>query len=68
MLYRVAHILAEVMAEWRGLLTGDGASRALLTEKIASADADVARVEGFALSILCHPDVHVRHQTVPRNA
>lgn len=60
-LYRTAVILVEVMGEWRGLLVGEGAARALLSERAASPDVDVARVEGFALSILCHPDIHVRY-------
>ncbi len=60
-LYRTAVFLVEVMREWRGLLVGEGAAYTLHSERAAPPDVDIACVEGFALSILCHPDIHVRY-------
>lgn len=59
-LWRVAGTLVDLMDEWRGLLLGEAASRAQSPEPAGRPDMDIARVEGFAISILCHPDVHVR--------
>lgn len=59
-LWRVAGTLVDLMDEWRGLLLSDAASRAQAPEAAGPVDMDIARVEGFAISILCHPDVHVR--------
>lgn len=60
-LWRVAGTLEDLMDEWRGLLLGGAASQAPASETGASAEMDIARVEGFAVSILCHTDVHVRN-------
>lgn len=59
-LWRVAGTLVDLMDEWRSLLPGGAASRAPPPETCASAEMDTARVEGFAISILCHTEVHVR--------
>jgi hypothetical protein len=57
-LWRVAGTLVELMDEWRALLAGATAGRAPV-ESTVSAGMDIARVEGFAFSILCHRDALV---------
>jgi hypothetical protein len=57
-LWRVAGTLVELMDEWRALLAGGTASRAP-AEMTVSSGMDIARVEGFAFSILCHRDALV---------
>jgi hypothetical protein len=58
-LWRVAGTLVELMDEWRALLAGATAGRAP-AETTVSSGMDIARVEGFAFSILCHRDALVR--------
>ena len=57
-LWRVAGTLVELVEEWRGLLAGSTAGRAP-ADTTMSAGMDIARVEGFAFSILCHRDAVV---------
>lgn len=57
-LWRVAGTLVELMDEWRTLLAGATAGKAP-AEAAVSAGMKIARVEGFAFSILCHRDALV---------
>ena len=57
-LWRVAGTLVELMDEWRALLAG-GTASGLPSAMAVPAGMDIARVEGFAFSILCHRDAVV---------
>ncbi len=54
----MAGILVDLMDEWRALLVG-GTIGGVPAEAAASSGMDIARVEGFAFSILCHTDATV---------
>ena len=62
-LWRVAGTLVDLMDEWRALLAG--AAGRTPAEAGSPQGLDIARVEGFAISILCHTDAAVSVLSAP---